>query len=335
MSRAEAAAFRLKRKGSRGIASSHSQAYKLIPTRNFFTAYCDQTGAGFGIMIVIGLGTGRSGTNSLATLIRAQADAFCFHEMNPACVRFSGTPRPILNGVDEFQAILDGGDPSNVTVDLTRPVVANAYDKLRKMQKLQLIGDVGFYYLSYVEAIAAHNRTVRFLCTRRDLDLTVASWMKKLRVRRWPSKLVADKIGSLITRGPFYQTTNPFMDHDGSVWEPDPVWDKCFPKFQAPSMKDAIRKYREFYYAEAARLARQYSNLFRFVDTDRMNDRDYQSKILEFVGIPEDERVFLIAHTNRSEDQADDHERRHKNLAKRRRPESRDRNERRADQSRL
>ena len=93
-------------------------------------------------MIVIGLGTGRSGTNSLATLIRAQRDAFCFHEMNPACVRFAGTPRPILNAVDEFQAVLDGGEPSNITVDITRPVVANDYDKLCKMTKLRLIGDV-------------------------------------------------------------------------------------------------------------------------------------------------------------------------------------------------
>ena len=61
-------------------------------------------------MIVIGLGTGRSGTASLAKLLSAQHDAFCFHEMNPSCVRFSGTPRPILNVIDEYQAILDGGD---------------------------------------------------------------------------------------------------------------------------------------------------------------------------------------------------------------------------------
>ena len=259
-------------------------------------------------MIVIGLGTGRSGTNSLATLIRAQRDAFCFHEMNPACVRFAGTPRPILNAVDEFQAVLDGGEPSNITVDITRPVVANDYDKLCKMTKLRLIGDVAFYYLSYVEAIAAHNPNVRFLCMRRDIDMTVESWTKKLRVSRWPSKLVADKLSSLIMRAPFYKTSNPFMDHDGSEWELDPVWDKCFPKFDAPSMQDAIRKYCEFYYAEAARLAAQLAPVFRFVDIDRMNDRDYQSKVLEFAGIPNCERVYTIAHTNRSEDQTDDHQ---------------------------
>jgi hypothetical protein len=254
-------------------------------------------------LIVIGLGTGRSGTASMAKLLSAQQEALCFHEMNPACVRFHGTPRPILNAVDEFQAILDGGDPSNITVDLTRPLVAKAYDKLCKMPRLRLLGDISFYYLSYVEAIAARNPNVRFLCTRRDVDLTVASWMRKLRVPRWRSKRVADKIASLITRAPFYTTTNPFMNHDGSEWEPDLVWDKCFPKFHAASMQDAVRKYCEFYYAEAARLSARLAPVFRFVDIERMNERDYQSEVLAFIGIPEHARVYTIAHTNRSEDE--------------------------------
>jgi hypothetical protein len=132
--------------------------------------------------------------------------------------------------------------------------------------------------------------------------MTVASWVKKLRVSRWRSKAVADKISSLITRVPFYKTTNPFMDHDGSEWEPDPVWDKCFPKFDATSIQDAIRQYCQYYYAEANRLCSQLAPVFRFVDISRMNDRDYQSEILAFVGIPEHERVYIIAHTNRTED---------------------------------
>jgi hypothetical protein len=232
----------------------------------------------------------------------AQRDAFCFHEMNPACVRFSGTPRPVLNAVDEFQAILDGGDPSSVTVDITRPIVAKAYDRLSTMPRMRLLGDVAFYHLSYVEAIAAHNRNVRFLCTRRDIEKTVASWMKKLRVSRWPSKSVADRVASLITRAPYYKTSNPFMNHDGSEWEPDPVWDKCFPKFEAPSMEHAIRKYCEFYYLEAARLSAQLAPVFRFVDVERMNERDYQSEVLAFVGVPASEQIYMVAHTNRSED---------------------------------
>ena len=251
-------------------------------------------------MIVIGLGTGRSGTASLAKLLSAQRDAFCFHEMNPACVRFSGTPRPILNAIDEFQAILDGGDPSMLTVDLSRPVAAKAYDELCKMQRVRLIGDVAFYYLTYVEAIAARNPNVRFLCLRRDIEKTVASWMNKLRVSRWRSKYLADRLGSLITRAPFYTSSNPFMNHDGTEWEIDPVWDKCFPKFEAATMPEAIRKYCEFYYAEAERLAARLAPVFRLVETDQMNDRDYQAGVLDFVGVPERERTYTVAHIHQS-----------------------------------
>src|SRR5882672_2759331 len=128
-------------------------------------------------MIVIGLGTGRSGTASLAKLLNAQHDALCFHEMNPSSVRFTGTPRPIL----------DGGDPSMVTVDLSRRVSAEAYDSLRRMKRVKLIGDIALYYLTYVEAIARHNPNVRFICLRRDVESTVKSWMKKTTIRRWPS----------------------------------------------------------------------------------------------------------------------------------------------------
>jgi hypothetical protein len=256
--------------------------------------------SGVRIVIVIGLGTGRSGTASLGKLLSAQRDAFCFHEMNPACVRFFGTPRPILNGVDEYQAILDGGSPSMVTVDLSRPVVAKAYDRLCAMPCVRLIGDVAFYYLTYVEAIAARNQNVRFLCMRRDIDETVASWMKWLEVSRWPSKHVADRLGSMITRAPFYRSSNPFMEHDGSVWEIDPLWDKCFPKFEATTIPEAARKYCEYYYAEAERLAVRLAPVFRFVETNRMNDREYQAGILDFIDIPESERIYTVAHINQS-----------------------------------
>lgn len=170
-------------------------------------------------MIVIGLGTGRSGTASLAHLLNAQHDAFCFHELNPSCVRFSGTLRPILNMVDGFQAIIDGGDPSMLTVDLTRRPSAKTYDKLCKMRGLRTIGDVAFYYLSYVEAIAARNLSVRFLCTRRDIDQTVVSWEKKTQNRRWRSKYLADRLSSLVSRERFYKSRNYWMEHDGTVWE--------------------------------------------------------------------------------------------------------------------
>lgn len=252
-------------------------------------------------MIVIGLGTGRSGTASLAKLLNAQLDALCFHEMNPSSIRFNGTPRPFLNAVDEYQTILNGGDPSMLTVDLSRSVVARAYDELCKMNRVRLIGDIAFYYLTYVEMIAARNPNVRFLCLRRDIDATVASWMNKSSIPRWRSKYLADRIGAFITRSPFHESRNFWMVHNGVNWEPDPVWDKCFPKFEAKTKPEAIRKYCEYYYDEANKIAPNLKGIFRFVDAEYMNDPDYQKGILEFVGVPSDEYVFTDAHIHKSD----------------------------------
>jgi hypothetical protein len=251
-------------------------------------------------MIVIGLGTGRSGTASLATLLNAQVDALCFHEMNPSCVRFSGTDRPVLNTIEEFQTILDGGEPAQLTVDLSRAVAARAYDELCRMRRVRLIGDIAFYYLSYVEEIAARNSDVRFICLQREREATIESWINKAAVSRWRSKWLADRLASLITREPFYRSRNYWMVHDGSIWQIDPVWDKCFPKFEATDMRDAIGQYWDMYYQRAEELSELLPDVFRIVPTSRLGEPEAQRSLLEFCGIPADEQVHVEAHIHRS-----------------------------------
>jgi hypothetical protein len=246
-------------------------------------------------MIVIGLGSGRCGTASLAKLLSDQPDAHCFHEMNPSCVRFSGTPRPILNAVEEFQTVLNGGDPSLLTVDLSRPVAAAAYERLCGLSEVRLIGDVAFYYLSYFEAMAAHNANVRFGCLRRERETTVESWLHKTRIPRWRSKRIADRLAAWITRTPFYEETNFWMEHDGSRWQKDEVWDKCFPKYEATSKRVAIGQYWDSYYREAERLAALLEGRFQIFDTEALNSRGGQDRILAFCGVPEAGRFYSEA----------------------------------------
>jgi len=250
-------------------------------------------------MIVIGLGTGRSGTASLAKLMNAQKDAVCFHEMNPSCVRFFGTPRPILNTIDEYQAILDGGDPSMLTVDLGRAVAAKRYDELCKMPRVRLIGDIAFYYLSYVDAIVARNANVRFVCLKRDKDATVRSWLRKSEVERWRSKRIADRIGAAITREPYHESRNFWMEHDGSKWQLDPIWDKCFPKFPGPTKTEAIEQYWDYYYVEAEKLEKKYPQVFRIVPSDLIDDQAYQVQLLQFCGVAAQDRVHTGARIHR------------------------------------
>lgn len=251
-------------------------------------------------MIVIGLGTGRSGTASLAKLLNAQRGGVCFHELNPTCSRFFGTPRPILNTIEEFQTILDGGAPSMLTVDLSREVSVRTYEQLTHMPKVRLIGDIAFYYLSYVELIASSSPNVQFVCLKRDKQKTVRSWLRQARVTRWPSKILADRIASLITREPYYTTRNFWVEHDGSKWLKDPVWDKCFPKFQADSVEGAVNQYWDYYYREAEALAERLPSRFMIIDTDRLNTHEGQTAVLAHCGVAPSEHVHVDAHIHKS-----------------------------------
>lgn len=250
-------------------------------------------------MIVIGLGSGRSGTASLAKLINAQHDALCFHEMNPSCVRFHGTRRPIINTIEEYQRILDGGDSSELTVDLSRSVAAVAYDKLCTMKSVKLIGDIAFYYLSYVEDILTVNPNVRFICLKRNKEATVRSWLKKSEIQRWRSKKIADKLSALVTRQPYYESRNFWQEHDGTEWEKDLVWDKCFPKFDANNKHEAIEQYWDFYYSESEKIAQKYPEVFRLIQTESLNERQQQIALLDFIGVAQKEMVFTDAHIHK------------------------------------
>jgi hypothetical protein len=221
--------------------------------------------------------------------------------MNPSCVAFHGTPRPVLNAVEEFERVLDGGDPTMLTVDLSREVSASAYARLCKMGEVKLIGDVAFYYLNYVRLIAATSSRVRFICLKREREANVRSWVRKAAIRRWPSKIIADRLGAAITRMPYYQSRNHWMEHDGSCWEKDPVWDKCFPKFSAPDLETAVGMYWDYYYAEADKLEGELSGRFLMVATEELGDAAVQHRLLEFCGVPRSEQTLAEVHLHRSE----------------------------------
>jgi hypothetical protein len=243
-------------------------------------------------MIVIGLGSGRTGTASLSHMFNSQHGAVCFHELNPTGVVFEGNPQPILNTIREFQNILDGGDKRLLAIDYARPASVKSYTTLQGMQQVRLMGDIAYYYLKYVDDILAINPNVRFVCIKRDKSKTVDSWMQKSSNYRWRSLWLADRLKSLITRTPFHKSRNFWQEHDGSEYQLDPVWDKTFPKFEAASKREAIEKYWDYYYREAEILAQKHPANFRIFDIGMMSNQDGQREILRFVGMDEADMVL-------------------------------------------
>lgn len=186
--------------------------------------------------IVIGLGTGRCGTVSLANLLNSQPDARVTHEVPPLL--------PWDVNLAQMDARLTAYRSSNH----------------------QFAGDVAFYYLPYVRHIAAYDRSVRFVCLKRDREETVASYLKK--TGNW----------------------NHWYNHEGNGWELN-AWDSCFPKFPIENKADAIRAYWDTYYEEAERLCKEVEH-FRIWDMEALNTPQGVAEILEFVGI--DRKQVLV-----------------------------------------
>jgi hypothetical protein len=241
--------------------------------------------------IVVGLGSGRSGTASLASLIDRQIGGLCFHEMNPSGAVFAGNPQAPINAISEFSRILSGGERNRLSIDYARISSVETYNKLQQMPEVRLLGDIAYYYLSYVEDILKEVPEAKFVCIKRDREQTVASWLKKSEIKRWRSLWLADRFKAFVTRTPFHTEYNHWQQHDGSVWKKDAVWDSCFPKFEASSKESAIRQYWDFYYEEASRLESKVPESFRIFSINDLSAADGQQRILSFAGLQSEEMI--------------------------------------------
>lgn len=102
--------------------------------------------------IIIGLGTGRCGTTSLARLLGSVPNCVATHEMDQ--IRANLEWKFNMNRIEKALKILKSA-PENI------------------------VCDVAFYYLPYVKIISEMEPTATFVCLKRNREETVKSYMYK------------------------------------------------------------------------------------------------------------------------------------------------------------
>ena len=163
--------------------------------------------------MVFGIGSGRCGTHSLQKLLNIQNETKITHELGD---------KPIMTwGVNIFEYRLQ-------------------IEKIKK-RKESIKGDVGFYWLPYVELLIS-KEDAKIVVLKRDKSETVSSFYKKT-----------------ISR-------NHWQEHDGKKYRYC-RWDHCFPNMLANTKKEAIEMYWEYYYEEVSKLLKKYPQNLKLWNT--------------------------------------------------------------------
>lgn len=205
---------------------------------------------------MLGFGTGRNGSSSLAKLINDCEDCNIFHEMEVE-------PRILPWVFDE----------------------SLAYQKLNVLEHMEgdLVGDVAFYYLNYIDFFIEHLSNLKTVCTYRDKSEVIESYMWKTRQRR----------GS---KNHHHWIDNP---QDLGYAEPN-RWHYAYPKYRHITHKEeSIALYWEEYKWKVQKLIKKYPDKIISLDIYDLNKKEFQDKIFNFLEIPIENRVYQKVKENK------------------------------------
>jgi hypothetical protein len=173
------------------------------------------------------------------------------------------------------------GDCKNIIVkherDLKRKRLPYVYDReeidraIKRFKEYGNYGEVGFYYLPYIPNFIASFPDIRIICLKRDVDKTVQSYMKNM------------------------GDTHPWVYDIKGKYLPDLRFGHCFPKYGTCEKWTITASFYRFwndYYHRARAYEKVFPNNFKIFSINALNSRKGQQSIFDFIGIPEEDRVY-------------------------------------------
>ena len=205
---------------------------------------------------IIGFGTGRCGTTSLARLFMQQEEIAATHEY--VVLPWEYDEAKFYHRLIDLSTVSDAGQVTDerLFMELLDEVKKGNYDihdGIRNLYKTQpkRIADVSFSWLNYVEKMIEIFPDLRGLCLIRDREETVESWMH-------------------------LATENYWEDGDGNKRQ-------YFPHYALPQ-REGISQYWADYNLKAFYLCSKHEHL-HMIPIEALNGRGQQKKIMEKVGI--------------------------------------------------
>ena len=214
--------------------------------------------------LIIGLGTGRCGTRSLAKLLDSHDEISAGHEQKYMLWD------PDAKVADKFlRKLLNNGS--------------------------KLSADVGFYWINYVDHISDNYPGTKFICLKREKEKVIESFMRG-DVNPMHSNLIlelmSDKITRLrdtVTQEELYEMDENTREWVETYWD-EPMLDNCilkefFPNYDGGGRRDYLSRYYDDYYEKAKAYAKKYMQNFVLMDMDfALNSQKGINTIFNFIG---------------------------------------------------
>ena len=222
---------------------------------------------------IIGFGSGRCGTMSLANLLNSCKDTCVLHEMKILYVGGGTT----LRSSDRIRELMKQGEAIRIHRKLSWEFnEQEAKEKIYDLTHINkpFVGEVAFYYLNYIEYFITRLKNVKAICLIRDKNSTVNSFIKRTsKFHHWNNN--PKKYG--FRESPY---------------------DNCFPSYDNLTKRQSIAQYWEDYYSKVDKLIAKFPENVIIVDIKTFNKTETQKRIFNFIGIPEENRNYQKIKTN-------------------------------------
>tara|TARA_B110000495_G_scaffold51720_1_gene43336 strand:- start:3285 stop:3914 length:630 start_codon:yes stop_codon:yes gene_type:complete len=168
-------------------------------------------------------------------------------------------------------------DSENIAIRRIKTLEKSLYENVSNSKnQFKMTGEVGFYFLPYVELLIKNFPYLKFVCTNKNKKKIYYDILEEIKT--------SDNIilRHLLLKKKY---KNYFINHDGSKWEKDFVLDKCYPKFKMESLEKGIEKYIDTYYSSLKFLQRKYPKNLKLFYSDELKSEYGKKKIFKFLGV--------------------------------------------------